>query len=371
MLNDALKLISRISESGFDAYIVGGFVRDYIMGIESNDIDITTSAKPKDLISIFEDGVIPKEDYGAVTVYYNNIRYEITTYRKEIGYVSNRRPDRVEYIEDLYDDITRRDFTVNSLCMDKNGNIIDLLGSRKDIDEHLIKCIGNPDEKFSEDSLRILRAIRFATVLDFNIDENTGKAINNQKHLLKNLSFYRKREELDKIFASKNVSRGIELLLEYGLDKELEIDNLNKITNPSNLIGIWTILNVEDKYPFTNNEKNLMKDVRTLLDKNNLDPYNLYKYGLYVNSVAGEMKGMDLKQISSRYQNLPIRSRKELDINAKDIMEIMNKEPGPYINEIMGDIEYNVLYSKLVNNKEEISEYINNNYKGQELKKSL
>lgn len=363
MLNDALKLITRITDAGFDAYIVGGFVRDYIMGIESNDIDVNTNAKPKDLINIFEDGIIPQEDYGAVTVLFNNIRYEIMTYRKEIGYISNRKPDRIEYIDDLYEDIIRRDFTVNSLCMDKNGNIIDLLGARKDIDNHIIKCIGDPDQKFSEDAFRILRAIRFATVLDFDIDEDTSKAIMNQKHLLKNLSYYRKKEELDKIFTSTNVSRGIELLLKYGLDKELEIENLNKVTNTNSLIGIWAILNVEEKYPFTGNEKSLIKDINAVLDKNNLDPGNLYKYGLYVNSVAGEIKGIDKKRISSSYQDLAIKSRNELSISAKDIINIMNKKPGPYINEIMSDIEYNVLYRKLKNNKDDICNYIDNKYK--------
>ncbi|MBQ6539196.1 MAG: CCA tRNA nucleotidyltransferase [Bacilli bacterium] len=363
MLNDALKLITMITDSGFDAYIVGGFVRDYIMGIESNDIDVTTNAKPKDLREIFKDSVSPQEDYGSVTVMFNNVRYEITTYRKEIGYISNRKPDRIEYIDDLYEDIIRRDFTVNSLCMDNKGNIIDLLGSRKDIENKVIKCIGDPDHKFSEDAFRILRAIRFATVLDFDIEENTSKAINNQKHLLKNLSYYRKKEELDKIFTSKNVCRGVRLLLKYGLDKELEIENLKDVKSANNLIGVWTVLKVEDKYPFTSNEKSLIKNINTVLDKNNLDPYNLYKYGLYVNSVAGEIKGIDLKEISSRYQNLPIRSRKELDITAQDIIDMMGKEPGSYINEILGDIEYNVLYRKLKNNKEDICKYIEKKYK--------
>ena len=363
MLNDALKLITRITDAGFDAYIVGGFVRDYLMGIESNDIDVTTNAKPKELREIFAEGIIPNEDYGSVTVIYNNIRYEITTYRKEIGYISNRRPEKIVYIDDLYEDIVRRDFTVNSLCMDNKGNIIDLLGSREDINKRIIKSIGDPDLKFSEDALRILRAIRFATVLDFDIEENTLKAIMNQKHLLKNLSYYRKKEELDKIFTSTNSLKGINLLLEYGLDKELELDNLDKVKNINSLIGIWAILNVEDKYPFTSNEKHLIKDINTVLDKNNLDPGNLYKYGLYVNSVAGEIKGMDLKKISSSYQNLTIKSRNELVINSTDIIRIIKKEPGPYINEIMKDIEYNVLYRKLKNNKEDIYNYIENKYK--------
>ncbi len=113
----------------------------------------------------------------------------------------------------------------------------------------------------------------------------------------------------------------------------------------------------------------MINNIKILLDKNNLDPYNLYKYGLYVNSVAGEIKGIDLKEISSRYQSLPIKSRKELDIHANDIINIINKEPGSYINDIMSDIEYNVLYSKLKNDKDDICNYIEDNYK--EKKKTL
>ena len=99
MLDDSLKLIKKITDAGFEAYIVGGFVRDYIMGIDSNDIDVTTNARPKDLREIFKDSIIPKEDYGSVTVIFNNIRFEITTYRKEISYVSNRKPDEIVYID--------------------------------------------------------------------------------------------------------------------------------------------------------------------------------------------------------------------------------------------------------------------------------
>ena len=362
MLLNALKFINIINKAGFEAYIVGGFVRDYIMGIESNDIDITTNARPKDLIDIFNEGIIPKEDYGSVTVIYKGIRYEITTYREEIGYVSNRRPDVIKYIDSLYDDLLRRDFTVNSFCMDKEGTILDLLECRKDLDNHIIKSIGDPNEKFSEDALRMLRAIRFATVLNFDIEPLTSKAIFKNKKLLKKISYFRKKEELDKIFSSKNASRGIKLLLKYGLDKELEIPNLRKVTNTNSLIGVWAVLNVGDKYPFTSNEKNLIKEINYLLTKNNLDPNNLYKYGLYVNSVAGEMKGIDLKKISSSYQNLVIHSRGELEIQAKDIIKIMGKKPGPYVSEILSDVEYRVLYRKLKNNKEDITSYIKKKY---------
>ena len=126
MLEVALKLLEEITARGFKAYIVGGFVRDYILGINSNDIDITTSATPKDIKEIFEDSCLPSEDYGSVTVIKKGIRFEITTFRKEIGYIDNRRPAEIKYIDDLYEDLLRRDFTINTICMDEKGEIVDL-----------------------------------------------------------------------------------------------------------------------------------------------------------------------------------------------------------------------------------------------------
>lgn len=358
MKDIALKLINKITDAGFDAYIVGGFVRDYLLGIESNDVDVNTNATPKDLLSIFKDSISPQEDYGSVTVIYNNIRFEITTFRKETGYLDHRRPDKIEYINDLYEDIIRRDFTINSLCMDKDGNIIDLLNVRDDIDKKIVKAIGDPNERFREDSLRILRAVRFSVTLEFELDRELIKAIKECSYLLKDLSYYRKKDELDKIFTCKNSLNGIKLLIDLGLDKVLELDNLDKVKRTNSLIGVWAILNVWDKYPFTNNEKALMKDINIVMERNNLDPMTLYKYGLYVNSVAGEMKDLDIKKITESYDNLIIHKRKDLDITSDDIIKCINKKPGPFINEIYNDIENEVLYRRLNNNKEDIIKYI-------------
>ena len=130
MLQEALKLLKKITEHSYDAYIVGGFVRDYILGIESNDIDINTNATPKQIREIFEDSCLPSEDYGSVTVIFKGIRFEITTFRKELTYVNNRKPVEIEYINNLYEDLIRRDFTINTLCMDQDGKIIDMLEGR-------------------------------------------------------------------------------------------------------------------------------------------------------------------------------------------------------------------------------------------------
>ena len=362
MLDIALKLLEEITSCGFQAYIVGGFVRDYILGIESNDIDINTNATPKEIKDIF-DSCLPNEDYGSVTVIKKGVRFEITTFRKEMSYLDNRRPSQIEYIDDLYQDLLRRDFTINTLCMNKDGEIIDFLGGRSEIDSRVVKTVGNAKTRFEEDSLRILRAVRFATILDFKLDKETRDAIIDTRELLKNLSYYRKKEELDKIFGSSNADKGISLLLDLGLDKYLELDNLDKVTCTSSLIGVWSILNVVDKYPFNSNERELIKNINEAFLLNNLDPMALYKYGLYVNSVAGEIKGLDIKNITESYNNLIIQSRRDLDITSDDIMKGLNKGPGSYLKDIYSNIEREVLYRRVKNEKDAIMAYIIKNYK--------
>ena len=364
MLDVALKLLKEITSHSYQAYIVGGFVRDYLLGIESSDIDITTNATPKQIKAIFEDSCLPSEDYGSVTVIMKGVRFEITTFRKEIGYINNRKPIEIKYIDDLYDDLIRRDFIINTLCMDESGKIIDYLGGQEDLHNRVVRTIGNADDKFKEDSLRILRAIRFATILDFSLDSEVFNSIKRNKSLLCNLSYYRKKSELDKIFTSPNYKNGIKLLLELGLDKILEIPNLSKIldTDVTSLVGIWSILDVTDKYPFNKNELELIDKIHKAMKLNNLDPMALYQYGLYVNSVAGEIKGNDIREITESYNTLVIKSRAEIDIESVDIMEALNKLPGKYLKDIYDDIEREILYRRLKNSKESILDYIINRY---------
>ncbi len=362
MLEIALKLLEEINSFGFKSYIIGGFVRDYILDIESNDIDVATNATPKEIKEIFKECCSSSEDYGSVTVIKKGIRFEITTFRKEIGYIDNRRPAKIQYIDDLYQDLLRRDFTINTICMNSKGEIIDYLSGRNELDKRIIKTVGDADLKFREDSLRILRAIRFATILNFSLDKEVVYAIKENRRLLKNLSYFRKKEELDKIFASPYAKRGIDILLEFGLDKYLELENLSKVNYTNSLIGVWSVLNVTDKYPFTNNEKELILSINKALELNNNDPMALYKYGLYVNSVAGEIKGLDIKNITESYNNLVIQSRKDLDITSEDIMITLGTEPGGYLKDIYSDVEREVLYRRLSNEKDKLLGYIKEKY---------
>lgn len=364
MLDVALKLLKELTNKSFKAYIVGGFVRDNILGIESNDIDITTNATPKEIKEIFEDSCVPNEEYGSVIVNKKGIKFEITTFRKEIEYNDKRRPIEIKYIDDLYTDLLRRDFVINTLCIDEKGRILDYLGGQEDIEKKIIRCVGDADSKFKEDSLRILRAIRFATILDFELSDEIIKAIHKNKSSVRTLPYQRKKNELDKIFSSPNRDRGIRLLLEFGLQEELDLPNLSSIIDSSvnSSIGIWSILN-NNKYPFNKNELDLINNINKAKKYNNLDPYILYKYGLYVNSCAGSIKGIDLKKITASYNNLVIKSRDEIDISSDQIMNLLDREPGKYLKDIYEDIEKEILYRRLDNKNETIMSYINGKYR--------
>ncbi len=365
MQDIALKILKKITSRGFKAYVVGGFVRDSLLDIDSKDIDITTNATPKEIKEIFEESCLPCEDYGAVKVEKHGLQFEITTFRREIQYDDHRKPVEIKYIDDLYEDLLRRDFTINTICMDENGEIIDYLNGREDLENKLIRTVGKAKERFEEDSLRILRAVRFATILDFSLDQEIIDAILEVRSSVKNLSYYRKKMELEKIFTSPNYKNGIKLLLELGLDKELELQNLDKVleTDKIGLMGIWTIVNVQDKYPFNKNEMDMIRDINHVIGDNPFDEMVLYQYGLYVNSVAGEIQGYDIKDITEAYASLPIKSRKDIVMDAESIMEVLGISPGEYLKNIFEDIEREILYRRLENDKKAISEYVIQKYK--------
>lgn len=353
-------ILNKLEENEYEAYIVGGYVRDYLKNIKSKDIDICTSAKPKEVMKIFKDYSPVSLDYGNVIMEIDDYNFEITTFRKEYNYKNNRYPDKIEYVSSLKEDLDRRDFTINSICMDKNCNIIDLLNGKKDFSRRIIKSIKDPNIKLKEDALRIMRAIRFATVLNFKIEDSLKKAIIDNKKLLKNLSYERKKEELTKIFASENKKYGIKILQDLKLLEELELQNINNVLLTKDIIGMWSTITKNDNYPFTRNEKELIKDIKLLLTENLNDNFVLYKYGIYSISVVCDLKRLNKRKIIDRYNKLPIKDKKEIKITSEEICEILNKDPGPFLKEIYNNIEVLIIRKELVNTKEAIEKYILN-----------
>lgn len=207
-------IIDLLETNGFKAYIVGGCVRDALMGLEPHDFDITTSARPNELQEVFKDyTLIPTGlKHGTVTVLADGMPIEVTTFRTDGKYTDNRRPESVIFAASFENDAMRRDFTVNAMAYNKSEGLLDYFGGKNDIDKRLIRCVGVPSERFNEDALRILRALRFSSALGFDIEQETSRAVYAQAELVKNISAERVREEFVKLICGKNA---VSVLSEY------------------------------------------------------------------------------------------------------------------------------------------------------------
>lgn len=207
MPENANRIIRTLQEAGYEAYIVGGCVRDAVLNKEPDDWDITTSAKPIEVKKLFDRTIDTGLQHGTVTVMFGKEGYEVTTYRVDGKYEDHRRPNSVTFTSNLVEDMKRRDFTINAMAYNDAEGIVDHFHGVEDLESHVIRCVGNPSERFDEDALRILRALRFSAQLDFEIDENTKEAIRNQAEFLKDISAERINVELTKLLMSDHPER--------------------------------------------------------------------------------------------------------------------------------------------------------------------
>lgn len=237
-------LIGRLQNAGYKAYVVGGCVRDSIMGRIPEDWDICTSALPEEtesclgLPSIVKNGI----KHGTVTVRYLNESFEITTFRMDGSYSDNRRPESVTFVDDITADLSRRDLTVNALAYNDEEGLIDCFGGYDDIKNGIIRCVGVPADRFNEDGLRLMRTVRFASVLGFGIEENTARAVHENKELLCNISAERLSSELVKLLSGKNAEK---ILTEYPDLIGVFIPELLPMVghgqmNPHHVYDVWT-----------------------------------------------------------------------------------------------------------------------------------
>lgn len=243
--NEVRNIINILNDNGFEAFIVGGCVRDLILDKIPNDWDITTSAPPYVISRIFDKTIPTGINHGTITVILNNKSFEVTTYRQNEIYTNHRKPDSVSFTDCLDEDLKRRDFTMNAICYNAKLELIDLFGGASDIKNKIIRCIGNPDKRFNEDALRMLRAIRFSSTLGFSIEKNTFDSILKNASLIRLISGERISNELQKIIMGKYCDRFI-LLYESQV--------------------------LQNLFPFTSNCKDIIKDA---LQKMSFAPYKL------------------------------------------------------------------------------------------------
>ena len=242
-------VLDRLNQNGYKAYIVGGCVRDFLLSVTPHDFDITTSAKPQEIISLFEKTIPTGIKHGTVTVIQNGEAIEVTTFRTEGAYTDNRRPDRVEFVDDLQQDLARRDFTVNAMAYNAKEGVRDFFGGQKDLENRILRAVGNPETRFSEDALRILRLFRFAATLNFKIEQKTFNSAIKKADLLKNVSRERISEELKKAVTGDNF-KVFEPLISNGGLKFLNITKLPdfekvKKFNHNGLLCLYLVLGSE------------------------------------------------------------------------------------------------------------------------------
>lgn len=354
MYENAIKILKKLNACGFQAYIIGGYPRNTYLGIVSNDIDICTSATPADIASLFPNVDISSASYGAVHFMYGGFSYDLTTFRKDKSMLNGNRFYAVEYIDDLKEDLYRRDFIMNTLCIDKDGNYVDYLDATSDIDNRVIQTIKNPSISFKEDPLRMLRAIRFSTTLSFSLSSEICTSLVSMKHLLYHLSINRIKHELDLIFSSQNCMLGITYLKDFGMDEVLSLD-LDDISYSSNYLGIWAQCSLKEKYPFTKTEKRIIDNIQKIL---NLTPsfFVLYEYGIDICKIVDDIHGNDIYYQLDK--EIPIHNRSEINI---DKQFLLLNVPHCLISTMYQKIEYEILCGNLCNEEEQIQHYILNN----------
>lgn len=348
-------ILLKIENSGFKAYLVGGYVRDHLLGINSYDVDICTNALPKDLHKMFPNNS-NSNTYGGFNLKIKKYNIDITTFRKELKY-DKRKPTEILYVNNLEEDILRRDFTINTVCMDKTEHIIDLVNGIEDIRSKTIKMLDNVSTRLQEDPLRILRAIRFASILDFDLDKELYEEIKNNAHLVSTLSDIRIKEELNKILLNKNCIKGLTLLNKLNIFKYLNI-NFDKIVYVNDLCGMWAQLEFTKNFAFTKQELINIINIRQIINEGIIDNLVLYKYGLYNSLVAADILNISRLQVHKMMNKLPIKSIKDLQITSEEIISLLNTLPSKKITIIKNELVELILNNKLVNKKSELKKYI-------------
>lgn len=268
ILPDKVKLIiNKLTDEGFEAYAVGGCVRDSLLGKIPNDWDITTSASPLQVKSLFRRTIDTGIRHGTVTIMLGKEGYEVTTYRIDGVYEDGRHPKQVTFTKSLEEDLKRRDFTINAMAYNDETGIVDIFGGLDDLEKGVIRAVGDPVDRFSEDALRILRAVRFAAQLDYTIDDGTLKAVKELAPALNRISAERIRTELQKLLVSKHPEK-ILTLYETGVSKvilpEFDVCMETQQNNPHHMysVGIHTIEALKNSVSY--DEELLDNDVKIL-----------------------------------------------------------------------------------------------------------
>lgn len=400
LFQKALPLLKRIENAGFEGYFVGGCVRDTLLKREIHDIDIASSALPNEIESLFPHTIDLGKEHGTIIVVYQSETFEITTFRVESEYSDFRRPDHVQFVRNLKEDTLRRDFTINALALDRKGKLYDYHGGLQDLNDGLIRAVGQAQERFIEDALRMIRAIRFASQLGFKIEENTLIAIQVLSENIQHLSMERIRVEFSKFLQGKYLYRVYPYLFESNLAdyfpkfKRFELEHALYQLGPkieayyqhqSNISErlIWALLlsemnrDINEIKPLLKQWTHSNKDINDIIDmikfmKVIKESENIIQdvYLINIELLSEIQLWFEINEMKyfrdflSIKRDLPIQDRSDIKIQGQEIIDILKLDKGgPIVGKIIQEMESKILMGQLLNEKVNIRDWILLNYK--------
>lgn len=395
LFEQARPILEQIQDNGFEAYYVGGSVRDYVMGRNIHDIDITTSATPDEIESIFSHTIPVGKEHGTINVVFNDENYEVTTFRAEEDYVDHRRPSGVTFVRDLYEDLQRRDFTMNAIAMDTAYKLYDYFDGQQDINNRIIRTVGIAEERFQEDALRMIRCLRFQSQLSFDIAMETFEAMRTQMADIKFLSIERIVIELTKLMRGINVEESFNHLKSLKAFnympyfEQLDMNQIN-VTEPIDLELLIAIVSVKFDINYSlkplklsnrqvkdiNQYIQIMNALPSIITKEQLKMFvydydtNLIKNVMVAADVlkANDIQGhepliVNLQTIDETLHRLPMHNRKDMMVNGGVLMARLNAKSGPWLKDVLRQIEIAIVTGKVSNEETEILKWVDNHVK--------
>ena len=384
---EALPRLEKIKAAGFEAYFVGGSVRDALLDRPIHDVDIASSSYPEETKAIFDRTVDVGIEHGTVLVLENGQEYEITTFRTEDVYVDYRRPSSVSFVRSLEEDLKRRDFTVNAFALNEKGEIVDLFHGLEDLENKVLRAVGLPHERFNEDALRIMRGFRFQASLGFDLEEETFKAMTDCAPLLEKISVERVFIELDKLLLAPYWRKGLE-----GLIASHSYQYLPLLQNSRS--SLEKLFQLKMDYSFTSSEqawaallltldenkvsaffkkwktsRDFAKKVEQLVEiyrlreKARLNRRAVYRYDKSLLLSAEELRQahglpVDFQVIEELYDALAIHDKHEIVVNGGMLIKEYGLKPGPALGQVISAIEWAVVDGELENDKEAIGDFL-------------
>lgn len=382
----AMPVLRTLEDAGFEAYFVGGSVRDVLLHRHVHDVDITTSAYPEEVKELFDKSIDTGIKHGTITVLYGGESYEITTFRTESGYQDFRRPDHVTFVQNLDEDLKRRDFTINALAMDMHGDIVDLFNGIEDLKNHIIRAVGNPEKRFHEDALRMMRAVRFMSQLEFKLEEKTEQAIKDNHELLKKISVERIREEFVKMGLGPFSRQAFQIFLDTQLSEDvpdfagkkdlLQVYPQLKFS-PTMETSLWAVIIILLKVPNENigkfmrdwkNSNAMTEKVEQIIKMFDLiadhvpTDYELFEAGedIIINTIdVADILGQPVSSeaLVDRYLALPIKTPSELAVDGRFLIK-RGMRPGAQLGRTLNQIRKKVVACEIENSEEAIEQYL-------------